>query len=134
MSIARLITAAIILSYSSVVLADKPVEIFPEDTINKDIGENDWHFYKIMIEKPAKLTVKLRRLSDDVDLYVARSNKPDKENYSCAPLKTGKSIETCRLTSDYPGLWYIGIHGKTDGQYQLGVGTKQISQLSLVKN
>lgn len=111
-----------------------PTAIYSEDTVIEEINNDDWHFYKIEVDNPAKLTVKLRKISDDVDLYVSRSKKPSEDEFNCAPLKTGSSIETCRLTSNTATTWYIGIHGKMDGDYQLSVKTIDLNLLSLIGN
>lgn len=119
---------------SSITLAASaiPTVIYSEDTISEEINQKDWHFYKIDVDNPAKLTVKLRKVSDDVDLYVSRSKKPTIDEFQCAPLKDGSSIETCRLTSHTSATWYIGIHGKMDSDYQLSVKTDDLELLSLI--
>lgn len=104
--------------------------IYSEDVVQEQISENDWHFYRLDIETASKLTIKLRRISDDVDLYVAKTKKPDEDFFVCAPKKSGSSIETCRLSTNTAGVWYIGIHGKLDSDYQLGVLTKEINLVS----
>lgn len=109
-----------------------PTDIYSEDTILDEISYKEWHFYKIEVDNPAKLTVKIRKISDDVDLYVSRSKKPSEDNYQCAPLKKGSSIETCRLTSNTSATWYIGVHGKMDSDYQLSVQTDDLNLLSLI--
>ncbi|MCW8929136.1 MAG: PPC domain-containing protein [Gammaproteobacteria bacterium] len=109
-----------------------PTAIYSEDTISEEINHKDWHFYKIEVDNPSKLTVKLRKISDDVDLYVAHSKKPTEDNFHCAPQKSGSSIETCRLTSNTAATWYIGVHGKMDSNYQLSVNTKDLKLLSQI--
>lgn len=107
-------------------------QIYSDDIVQEVIDENTWHYYQIEVENPAKLTVKLRKLSDDVDLYVAQAKKPTEDNFVCAPQKSGNSIETCRLTSSTAGIWFIGIHGKTESDYQLGVQTREMQQLTQI--
>ncbi len=110
----------------------EPTAIYANDIIHEVIDYDDWHFYSIELDKPAKLTVKLRKISDDVDLYVSRDKVPTADVFLCAPLKNGTSIETCRITSQTAGMWYIGVHGKMDGDYQLGVNTTELKQLGHV--
>ncbi|MCK5648613.1 MAG: PPC domain-containing protein [Gammaproteobacteria bacterium] len=124
---------SMILSSSITLAADIiPTDIYSEDTISEEIDYQQWHFYKIDVDKPSKLTIKLRKISDDADLYVSRSKIPTEEKFQCAPLKNGTSIETCRLTSHKPGIWYIGIYGKMEGDYQLGVKTVDLKMLSQI--
>ncbi|WP_198264582.1 PPC domain-containing protein [sulfur-oxidizing endosymbiont of Gigantopelta aegis] len=118
-------------SFTSAYAADT-TSIYPEDTIVKEIDYKSWHFYKIEVDNPTKLTVKLRKISDDVDLYVSRSKKPTKNEFLCAPLKQGSSIETCRLTSHTAATWYIGVHGKLKSDYQLNVQTNDLNLLSQI--
>lgn len=111
--------------------------IYSDEVIYEIIDYDDWHFYSIELDKPVKLTVKLRKISDDADLYVARSKKPTKDKFQCAPLKEGTSIETCRINIQTAGTWYIGVHGKKDSDYQLGVNItdmKQISQINFASS
>lgn len=121
---------------SSIALAAAviPTEIYSEDTISEEIDYQQWHFYIIAVDKPSKLTIKLRKISHDADLYVSRSKIPTEETFQCAPLKNGTSIETCRLTSHKPGIWYIGIYGKKESDYQLGVKTVDLKSLSKIKS
>ena len=107
-------------------------QIFSDDVIQDEIYENNWHYYQIELETPTKLTVKLRKLSDNVDLYVARAKKPTEDDFLCAPQKPGNLIETCRLTISTAGTWYIGIHGKSDSDYQLGVQARDIEGLTQI--
>lgn len=107
-------------------------QIYSEDIVQEEIYEDDWHFYQLDIDNPSKLTVKLRKISSDVDLYVSRSKKPTEDSFVCAPQKSGKLIETCRLTSHTPGKWYIGIHGKTDSEYQLKVKADEMALVSQI--
>lgn len=133
-SLLILTLSALFLSTSFVTFAASaiPTDIYSEDTVSDQITYKDWHFYKIDVDNPAKLTIKLRKISDDVDLYVSRSKKPSEEEFQCAPLKNGSSIETCRLTSSTAATWYIGIHGKMDSDYQLSVRTVDLELLSLI--
>lgn len=118
--------SSIALSQTSQLRADEPVK--------KKIDESAWHYYEVDIDKPSKLTVKLRRISRDVDMFVARDDKPTKDNFLCAPQKEGKQIETCRLTSHTPGKWFVGIYGKMDSKYQLGIETKDMKYISKINN
>ena len=105
--------------------------IYSEDIVIELIDHDDWHFYKIEVDTAAKLTVKLRKISDDADLYVSRSKKPTDNDFQCAPKKSGKLIETCRLSSSTPVIWYIGVHGKLESDYQLGVTTNELNLVSI---
>ena len=89
--------------------------------IHKQIFKNEWHYYEFDMESPSNLTIRLRKISDDVDLYVAREKKPTEHDFLCAPKRSSAMIETCRLKSITPGKWYIGIYGKTKSNYQLGI-------------
>jgi hypothetical protein len=120
-----IIIITVVLACSSFSLAATTL-IYSEDVIQNEINKNEWHFYQIEVTNPAKLTIKLRKLSSNVDLYVAQSKKPTKRDFLCAPLKNNNSIETCRLTSHTPGNWYIGIHGKSNSDYQLGFVANEI--------
>ena len=107
-----------------------PMDIYSEDTISETIDHKKWHFYKMEVDNPAKLTIKLRKISDDADLYVSRSKKPSQDNFQCAPLKSSSSIETCRITSHTAAIWYIGIYGKKKSDYKLNVQTADLKQVS----
>jgi len=109
-----------------------PPQFIQKTLLLNEIGYKSWHFYKIEVDNPTKLTVKLRKISDDVDLYVSRSKKPTKNEFLCAPLKQGSSIETCRLTSHTAATWYIGVHGKLKSDYQLNVQTNDLNLLSQI--
>ena len=131
LSFSTLSLFAMILS-SSVASDSVVADIYSEDTIREEINFKEWHFYKMEVDKPSKLTVKLRKISNDADLYVSRSKKPSAQEFQCAPLKTGSSIETCRLTTDKPGTWYIGVYGKMESDYQLGVKTDDLKFISQI--
>lgn len=128
-----LILFFVLLSCSTMAVAQTE-QIRANETVKEQINESAWHYYEIDIDKPSKLTVKLRRISDDVDLYVSRTDKPTKESFLCAPKKAGKRIETCRLTSDTAGTWYVGVYGKLDSHYQLGVETKDMTLISQIND
>jgi hypothetical protein len=120
------------LSFSLSVFAKEPVvkPIYSEDIIQERIAYDDWHFYKMELEDASKLVVKLRKVSDDADLYVARYVMPSENNFLCAPQKAGKMIETCRLNSHTPGTWYIGVHGAMESDYQISVTIDEVDSLS----
>ncbi len=99
--------------------------IYPEDKIRDQISQYSWQYYKVELDNPAKLTIKLRKISDDVDLYVGKNQKPGTDNFVCAPRKSGKRIETCRLSSQEADVIYIGIYGKADSDYQLGLSAHE---------
>ena len=99
--------------------------IYPEDKIKDQISQHNWQYYKVELDNPAKLTIKLRKISDDVDLYVSKNQKPTTDNFICAPRKSGKRIETCRLNSQEADVIYIGIYGKADSDYQLGLSAHE---------
>lgn len=121
---------ATVFFYSSVLAATS--QIYPEDVIFEAIEEDSWHYYQLELDNPAKLTIKLRKLSDDVDLYVSQNKKPTLDDFMCAPQKAGNLIETCRLTSNTTGKWFIGIHGKTYSEYQLGVNVRDLDLISQI--
>ncbi len=104
--------------------------IYPEDKITDQISQYNWQYYKVELDNPAKLTIKLRKISDDVDLYVGKNKKPTTDNFICAPRKSGKRIETCRLNSQEADVIYIGIYGKADSDYQLGLSAHEQELLS----
>ncbi len=133
-NITKIISAVIFLAASTVTLAsdnnNTAEPIYPDDQIHEQIDSNSWKFYKLELDNPAKLTIKLRKLSDDVDLYVAKTQKPTTSEYLCAPRKSGKRIETCRLSAQKYDVLYIGIFAKADSDYQLGVSARDIKLLS----
>ena len=104
--------------------------IYPEDRIKDQISQYSWQYYKVELDNPAKLTIKLRKISDDVDLYVGKNQKPTTDNFICAPRKSGRRIETCRLNNQEADVIYIGIYGKADSNYQLGLNAHEQELLS----
>lgn len=116
---------------SSVAFAsDNSRSIYPEDKITNQVEQDHWQYYKLELDSPAKLTIKLRKISDDVDLYVSKEQKPTTSDYLCAPRKPGNLIETCRLNSAEAEVIYIGIYGKAESDYQLGVNARKQKLLS----
>jgi len=134
MKIINLLTLILIIFCNSSIAIAQTSEIRSNDIIQEKIKESGWHYYEIDIDKPSKLTVKLRKISKDVDLYVARDDKPTQDDFLCAPLKSGKQIETCRMTINIPGKWFVGIYGKLESKYQLGVETKDMKFLSQIND
>jgi hypothetical protein len=134
MKIVNLLTLILIILCSSSIAIAQTSEIRSNDIIQEKVKKSSWQYYEININKPSKLTVKLRKISKDVDLYVARNDKPTKEDFLCAPLKSGKQIETCRMTILTPGKLYVGIYGKLESKYQLGVETKDMKFLSQIND
>ena len=133
MKFSMLALLPMLFSYSITYAASSlPSDIYSEDILIEEVNHEEWNFYKIVVENPAKLTVKLRKISDDVDLYVSQTKKPTEDEFTCAPLKMGKSIETCRLTSHMPTTWYIGVHGKQESDYQLSVKTDDLRLISQI--
>jgi len=110
------------------------VIVYSEDIIEQEVDMESWNFYQLETDTAAKITIKLRKISDDADLYVLQSKKPTKDAYTCAPKKSGSSIETCRITSNDAGIWYIGVYGKEQSDYQLGIKTKDLSLISQINN
>ncbi len=122
---------ALLLASTAILASEEiPQEIYSEDVISNFVGSEKWQFYRIDIDTPAKLTVKLRKIDNNADLYVLRSKKPSKDEFLCAPKREGQSIETCRLTANEAGTWYIGVHSKQGSHYQLGVKAKDMSLIS----
>lgn len=99
--------------------------------IQQQIAKNQWQYYQLDLDTPSQLTIKLRKMSNDVDLYVSRAKKPTKDDFLCAPKRSSAMIETCRLNTQKAGKWFIGIYGKTDSNYQLGVRANDCELISL---
>ena len=99
--------------------------------VENQIDKNEWHFYQFDTDTISELTIKLRKISDDVDLYVSRAKKPTENDFLCAPKRSSQLIETCRLSLQSPGKWYIGIHGKASSDYQLGIKVDDCDLISL---
>ncbi len=72
--------------------------------------EKEWKYFG-----PFELTDSVMDIvmtgSGDADLYLAKNNRPDLENYICRPYKEG-SEETCRVSEN--GIYYIGIQGYSE--------------------
>ncbi|MCW8929184.1 MAG: PPC domain-containing protein [Gammaproteobacteria bacterium] len=93
----------------------------PEETINNQIEGDSWQYYRIELDEPANLTVKLRKVHGDADMYVVSSRKPTTDFHECAPKKAGNRGETCRIKTNSSKIWYVGVHGKEQSSYDLKI-------------
>ena len=90
------------------------------------VAKNKWKTYYAKIDNTySNFIVKIQNLSDDVDLYVKKGNKPDINNYDCRPYKGGTRDEVCELSNSGDNLWYFAIFGYKAGDFNISVKTKR---------
>jgi hypothetical protein len=89
-----------------------------EVTGSVELGQ--WQYYAIDVTPRAatQLLVELFGLSSDVDLYVQRWSLPTMQNYRCRPSR-GIDAEICILDFNGGGIWYIGVYGYSQGDFNL---------------
>ena len=96
-------------------------EIFAIDE-NGSVEQGKWKTYYTNIDKTySSVTVKIKNLTEDVDLYVKKGAKPDLDNYDCRPYKGGKRDEICELDNSGDNLWYFCVYGYKSGSYSISV-------------
>ena len=103
---------------------DEIKSLEPEDVLTESVESNSWQYYRVELDEPANLTVKLRKLKGNADVYVVSSRKPTQNFHECAPKKAGNKAETCRIKSKTASVWYVGVYGKESSQYDLMVESK----------
>ena len=107
---------------SSVLFAqDNITALEPEETLSESVESNTWRYYRIELDEPADLTVKLRKVKGNADVYVVSSRKPTQAFHECAPKKKGNRGETCRMKSETSNVWYVGVFGQESSTYDLKV-------------
>jgi len=93
---------------------------------NGTVEKGKWKTYYANINNSySNFIVKIQNLTDDVDLYVKKDNKPDFNNYECRPYKGGKRDEVCDLTNSGDTLWYFSIYGYKSGDFTISVKAKR---------
>lgn len=104
--------------------ADSIAPLEPEETISDQIELDTWKYYRVELDEPSNLTVKLRKIQGDADIYVVSSRKPTASFHECAPKKLGNRGETCRIKSDSSKVWYVGVHAKEQSSYNLRIESR----------
>jgi len=93
---------------------------------NGTVEKGKWKtYYANVANTYSNFLVKIQNLTDDVDLYVKKGEKPDFENYDCRPYKGGKRDEQCDLSNNGDNLWYFCIYGYKDGNFSISVEAKR---------
>ena len=128
----------VLIFISNILYANDEIKsLEPEDVLTGAIESNTWQYYRVELDEPANLTVKLRKVKGNADVYVVSSRKPTQTFHECAPKKTGNKAETCRIKSNTTSVWYVGVYGKESSTYDLTVesngftGTPSESQYDL---
>lgn len=119
-----ILTLALVLLCSSLYASDDVALLEPEETLHEQIEADSWQYYRVELDEPANLTVKLRKVRGNADIYVVSSRKPSESFHECAPKKSGNKAETCRVKSAASKTWYVGVHGKESSSYNLKVESK----------
>lgn len=83
--------------------------------VSDSISQKDWRYYRITGASNSTITVDLTGLSDDLDLYVKKGDRPSIDSFDCRPYLGGNSSETCQITDS--GEWYIGVRGYKAGGF-----------------
>ena len=97
-----------------------PLVIVSGQTQTGTVAEGKWLYYQIQASAAdTKLTVELKNLSSDVDLYVRKGAKPNLSDFDCRPYLGGTSSETCNLTNTGDTTWFIGVYGYTAGSFSI---------------
>jgi len=93
---------------------------------NGAVEKNKWKtYYENINDNYSNIAVKIMNLTDDVDLYVKKGNKPDFDNYDCRPYKGGKRDEVCDLSNNGNNVWYFSIYGYKTGDFTISVKAKR---------
>jgi len=89
------------------------------------VSKGKWKTYYANIDKAySNFIVKIQDLTEDIDLYVKKGNKPDFNNFDCRPYKGGKREEVCDLSNNDDNLWYFCIYGYKAGDFTISVKSK----------
>lgn len=70
-----------------------------------------WNYYFVNIPSgTTKLTVTLRNLTGDVDLFMLRGEKPTSDLFYCLSGNPERTEEECTVVNPSPGVWWIGVN------------------------
>jgi len=84
------------------------------EAVNGAVNSNAWVHYKIdSSDSDTKLTVNLKNLSDDADLYIKKDSLATTTSYGCASEEYGISNEICEvdISSQDAATWYVSVYG-----------------------
>jgi|GEM_PF-1443977 len=90
------------------------VNLTSGQSVTGTVGSTAWDNLKIVSsDSDTQLTVSLKGLSDNADLYVRKSSSPTLYAYDCVSNHTATMDETCTVNiSGQAATWYIGVYGK----------------------
>jgi hypothetical protein len=100
------------------------------DIVLKDednfVSKTKWKEYYVNVDKKySKLTIVLKNLSADLDLYVRKDNKPTMEYFDCRPFKGGLRSEMCTLINEDNTLWHFSVYGYESGNFSINATAKR---------
>jgi len=87
-----------------------------------------WKYYYVdLAGGGSELTVDLKRLSADADLFVRHGSKPDRSNYACTSAFVGTADERCMVPSPAAGRWWIAVNNFSAGTVTYDVQASWVS-------
>ena len=101
-----------------------------DQVVSDSLLAGEWHYYSISLPADALVaTTRLSGLSDDLDLYVRRDERPSGSvseggTYDCGSYQGGVSSEQCVNSNVADADLLIGVHAYRAGSYQLVVETQ----------
>jgi hypothetical protein len=120
----RLLIFLLSLMSMTLYASDDVTQLEPEETLSEEISSSGWKYYRVELDEPANLTVKLRKVEGEADIYVVSNRKPNTSFHECAPQRAGSRAETCRIKSGSATIWYVGVLSKENSSYDLKVESK----------
>lgn len=87
-------------------------------TTDRNEGQGTWRHFKVMVPPDTRLlTIELDGpdcpaplfCNPDIDLYVRRGVRPDRNTYACRSNRLSND-ETCSITYPGMGYWYVGVY------------------------
>ncbi|MCX7823504.1 MAG: DUF4214 domain-containing protein [Syntrophobacterales bacterium] len=80
------------------------------DSVSGNSEGSAWNYYFVTIPPgTTRLTVTLRNLTGDVDLFMLRNERPTSNLFDCVSGGEEQTEEECSFLNPLPGVWWIGV-------------------------
>ncbi|QDU67884.1 alpha-amylase family glycosyl hydrolase [Engelhardtia mirabilis] len=117
-----------------IALSSTPLVAHPQlSTAAPQLERTGFHYVAIFVGNyTPQLSISLADVGDpNADLYLRKNQKPTLKDWDLRSANPHTSDERIRLNADSPtpistGVWWIGIHGPTNVQYDLSWSTKGV--------
>ncbi len=114
--------------------ADGNYPLAVNSSLNDRVAAGEWNYYVInTTASQTALTLSLENLSDDVDLYVLKGQRPSASSNQCASYRLSNETEQCTLTSSVENSeWTVGVFGYRAGSYDIRVSEGVVTPAATV--